>query len=1516
MSVTPPLADQLPRINKFVGESFEEPTITRTIFVSSEEDTKKRENRVILLIGPQSAGKSSLIDFLCNYFYGAELEDTKRYHIANEKFDSTTPEKQIITYVFNDSVVDFRPVVIDTPSTSGLHGEENRRILEQWLKDNDKLKIDAIGVVFSAYQRMTTAEEEGLQMALELFSSHMQPKQVVFLTGSDGSSPPVGMLRRFNLDRASVYKINTSCIFQRPEDDPLQEHLRGNYWRMSVANFGALFSRLKYERPTSNSAFDNDSSSSHSYNSPLSSGSSKFSVDTVVRRVGDSVVDTITDRRTPTTGSRSGTFSSTSSHTTKTSDGGRDPQMNGCTVTKRNANGDIVTIVEYETASPEVVVLHERPQPDSSVYTVTTTTTKVHGEPADGTTVTRITKSGGIDSDIGSTTGSASDAWRSGSHGRSGDVSQTSSYEYPSKGNIREGLTESTITRTTTSTQQQSGGIPLWKDSPQGATSIQSGGEGGTRVVAYETKTTGSGSSQSGERRTYSPGGTRVVTHETRTIGSTSGQPGVSLSSIPADTRVDAYETTGSGQSGISRSYSPEGTRVVTYETRTTKSSGGQFGDPQSYGPGDTRVVTYETRTAGGVDGRPKEPQSYAHETTTIGNAGGPPGEPQPHSTGNTRVVTYETRTTGGVTDGSLQRRPHSDGGTSTVVTRETTTTVESSRKPKSGISSQDHSYPHAGRTTDGTPRIPHYDHVPNEPIHGTTSAFETVTKDSTLNQPQSGTLPLERDSTERDTRPLSYTHETIEYVSSETKTSKGTTSRAPHYDVPPYTPSIGSDASHEKKDSYSRSAHYDDGLKHSHTGTGSSTDARARELARLQFYKEMLDGSEKETDPSRAHHGKTTDGSSRIPHYDVVPHESSERLYGTSRSAPYDVVTQRTTVRDDSTRFTGAVGDPYADSNRKDRSSQSPHSAAIDSRQPSAQRGNNLDLGTASTRPEVISPDRGSLTNAGGVTRYVYDVSTHTHKRYNVGGQVGADGADRTSDSTPPRLSPRETLIDDPYYPTTNVERSGKGSRSLTPSRHSWHEIRPDTLNMSSPAGADRQKQHGPHETVIDYRSPNDASAVFQRYDPSRRSRHSSGHRSRSMDRLENTISPVGAGGILVDMRENPEYSLKLQSGSAQSPGGKAEMTTTTGQWSGIVPGRQNGGAKISGTEMIMRTMPGRAGEHGSAMEDVTMRNREEMLRKTRKDVERDSYPANSRQQHAIGSGAVPYYDQPPGDGQMRADGSSIPVHIKMATKPGAKDSNMSGQFSNSEYGDDWGEETTIVHKIDKNQPLPQLVEEKYRSRHYPGATVEERTSTHPGGVDVQQRRPDQDGQIHQYVNGGGIHVDGSGREITHVNGAGVDRRYPNGVGRDLQYTDGYGREVQYTNGVEGRIRQPVVVTERQQGTGAGVQNGQNGPPPYGQRSAPPRPTQGYDAYGVESDMEYGGAERRPLNVERDQGHPLKKVTTTTTRPTGKDDGSRPNGGRNRDNWKRKFFLCTCIPLTIAVILLLICLYILSQII
>uniref|UniRef100_A0A0N5AK26 RNA polymerase II-associated factor 1 homolog n=1 Tax=Syphacia muris TaxID=451379 RepID=A0A0N5AK26_9BILA len=107
--------DERPKIiSKFAGEAFGVDNV-RTVFVSASEDNVKRDDRVILLIGPAGTGKSTFIDCLCNYYYGAKLDGKIRYKIADEIFDDTTPMKAIIRYVFNETNLPYRPVIIDTP---------------------------------------------------------------------------------------------------------------------------------------------------------------------------------------------------------------------------------------------------------------------------------------------------------------------------------------------------------------------------------------------------------------------------------------------------------------------------------------------------------------------------------------------------------------------------------------------------------------------------------------------------------------------------------------------------------------------------------------------------------------------------------------------------------------------------------------------------------------------------------------------------------------------------------------------------------------------------------------------------------------------------------------------------------------------------------------------------------------------------------------------------------------------------------------------------------------------------------------------------------------------------------------------------------------------------------------------------------------------------------------------------------------------------------------------------------
>ncbi|KHJ79568.1 hypothetical protein OESDEN_20780, partial [Oesophagostomum dentatum] len=84
---------------------------------------------------------------------------------------------------------------------------------------------------------------------------------------------------------------------------------------------------------------------------------------------------------------------------------------------------------------------------------------------------------------------------------------------------------------------------------------------------------------------------------------------------------------------------------------------------------------------------------------------------------------------------------------------------------------------------------------------------------------------------------------------------------------------------------------------------------------------------------------------------------------------------------------------------------------------------------------------------------------------------------------------------------------------------------------------------------------------------------------------------------------------------------------------------------------------------------------------------------------------------------------------------------------------------------------------------------------------------------------------------------------------------------------------------------------------------------------HGGDSDVEYGVGETRPLREGKDTRITTKKKTTTTTRGDFRMRNRTSYFGSEYPRWKIKFFFCTCVPLTIALILLAVCVYALMRI-
>ncbi|MFH4981394.1 hypothetical protein AB6A40_008103 [Gnathostoma spinigerum] len=215
-------------ISKFAGEAFATEGNVRTVFASASKDDVKRDDKVIILVGPAGMGKSTFIDCMCNYFYGADLDGKFRYKIADEVFDGTTPYKTIIRYVFNETSMPFRPIVIDTPGISGQTNvqadAEVSELLYSFLRMSERVVVNAVGLVMQYSETKVATEDEGkIRKVLAMFPKSMMANVVPIISHSDSSTIPDSirtLLHNLGLGDNKCFSFNSKYLL---DDDSVAE---------------------------------------------------------------------------------------------------------------------------------------------------------------------------------------------------------------------------------------------------------------------------------------------------------------------------------------------------------------------------------------------------------------------------------------------------------------------------------------------------------------------------------------------------------------------------------------------------------------------------------------------------------------------------------------------------------------------------------------------------------------------------------------------------------------------------------------------------------------------------------------------------------------------------------------------------------------------------------------------------------------------------------------------------------------------------------------------------------------------------------------------------------------------------------------------------------------------------------------------------------------------------------------------------------------------------------------------
>ncbi|CAI5666067.1 unnamed protein product [Oreochromis niloticus] len=171
-------------------------TLTR---MTVGEKNPDKPNKTILLVGETEAGKSTMINALCNYSMGVKWEDETWFYIVEEEKKSQAESQtlDVIVYEifgFEDKTLPYSLTIIDTPGygdTRGIkHDIISQRLLDLFGSENGVHEVHAVGLVMKMSEyRLSDQLINVFDSVMSLFGKNMEKNVVALITHSDGRHP-------------------------------------------------------------------------------------------------------------------------------------------------------------------------------------------------------------------------------------------------------------------------------------------------------------------------------------------------------------------------------------------------------------------------------------------------------------------------------------------------------------------------------------------------------------------------------------------------------------------------------------------------------------------------------------------------------------------------------------------------------------------------------------------------------------------------------------------------------------------------------------------------------------------------------------------------------------------------------------------------------------------------------------------------------------------------------------------------------------------------------------------------------------------------------------------------------------------------------------------------------------------------------------------------------------------------------------------------------------------------------